>query len=1267
MKVLFVSHSALDSNSFYHIWGIATQLRKAGHEAIVAVPLLPLDIRGQWNARNVWDYGDCLREWDRQGGHYRPDRIHCWSPRGMVQEFVAGVFDRDPSIPLIVHFEDPEYFLWEQGAGNDIDRSHPVFGRLFVELAQGVTVILPSLEALLEPSVPVHCLYPGIPPDFKPGGGLSRKLQSKLATAGEDGFLVGYFGNTHELNGEEVADVYRAVHSLRAKGRPVWLVRSGVDHPSFHALRTKAGIHDDGVISLGWVERSEMAGLMHRVDCLVQPGRPGIFNDHRLPSKLPEAFAVGIPVVMSRTNLGRAIPPESFPGYLIEDASVERIAASIEELMGHPERRLEYARRGERIAREMFNPERNTAGLINFYDSLPEKVERNWAAAIAPGSSRLKLTLALLAELKNRPVSAGLEALLAKAIVAFGEQDSGGGPTTDRDPEEQMACVETTWRAQDAIHDLVGALDRHLQNLEEADTSASETNRDLISAIEQVRAEVRSQDEERNRLREAYERELHWRRSVQASPAYRLLKPLLRTGIARRDIRAVDPEPNKVDPMLDALAASIGRLLQEAASDGFAHPEGIRFHIDLPARRVERIDSTLCAVAGWFLDASGRPASRIEIRAESNGVVCRLHQPRDEACRGIRNPPEEARLCGFVGEIPVHPGLYTFGVWVTTRDGETFELVRRTVVYIEPSALPERWSEQRMYEAWLRRYGCTRPIDRTGRMGSMSARPRISVCVPVYNTPARFLRECLDSMIAQSYPEWELCVADDASTDPWVSDILGDYAKRDERIHVVRRPVNGHIAEATNTALEHATGDYVGFLDHDDTLDPEALHHIVRAVREHPDGKLFYTDEDKIDEDGKRFDPFLKPDWNPDLFRSQNYLSHFTLVARTVLEEAGSMDPRKTGSQDWDLYLRVTERIQPDEIVHIPLILYHWRASDRSMAGSKTQKDYAITAGESALNDHLRRSGASGEASSHDGQYYRVRWKFPDPAPKISAIIPTKDQVNLLRVCLEGLLDKTDYPDLEIVVVDNASESPESQRYLAGIRARGVRVERYPHAFNFSAIANSGIEVAGGEIIALLNNDLEVIHPDWLQEMASQACRAEVGAVGAKLLYPDDRIQHAGVILGPGGCAGHAFKYLDRRVGRQMNRANLVQNYSAVTGACMVFRKAVFEEVGGFDVDNLKVAFNDVDFCLRLGKAGYRIVYTPFAELYHHESQSRGLEDDFEKQSRFGREMRYMKRTWGDWIANDPAYNPNLTIDREDFSLAWPPRLPEFAPRGAEG
>lgn len=542
-------------------------------------------------------------------------------------------------------------------------------------------------------------------------------------------------------------------------------------------------------------------------------------------------------------------------------------------------------------------------------------------------------------------------------------------------------------------------------------------------------------------------------------------------------------------------------------------------------------------------------------------------------------------------------------------------------------------------------------------LATMTLQPCISIVMPTYNSNLEWLTEAIESIRSQPYENWELCIADDASSRSDIRPFLADWAQRDARIKVVLREKNGHISEASNSALTIASGEWIALFDHDDLFHPFALYWVLKAINQNPDAQLIYSDEDKIDEDGVRHAPYFKPQWNYNLFLSQNCFSHLGLIKKDLAASIGGFRKGLEGSQDHDLILRAIEKINENQIIHIPKVLYHWRIHAESTAKSANSKPYAAIAGERAISEHLTRKGISAGVS-FEGYGYRVRYPLPSPQPLVSLIIPTRNGLQLLRQCIDSIVSKTIYNNYEFVIVDNGSDDEEALEYLASLKTKpNFQVIRDNRPFNYSQLNNLAVQKARGEIIGLINNDIEVIAPEWLGEMVSHAIRPEVGAVGAKLLFPNDSVQHGGVILGVGGVANHAHLHEPRKHDGYFSRLRVVQQFSAVTAACLLVRKAVYDEVQGLDEENLVVAFNDVDFCIRLTKLGYKNVWTPYAELYHHESATRGKDIAPEKRARFVREVNYMLTTWGEDFKDDPAYNPNLNLEFPDFSLSKTVRL----------
>ena len=533
-----------------------------------------------------------------------------------------------------------------------------------------------------------------------------------------------------------------------------------------------------------------------------------------------------------------------------------------------------------------------------------------------------------------------------------------------------------------------------------------------------------------------------------------------------------------------------------------------------------------------------------------------------------------------------------------------------------------------------------------------SLEPTFSIVVPLYKTPQNYLQKLIDSVKSQTYGKWELCLSDGSGSDSPLASFLDDVKAREQRIKVVTHDKKLQISENTNAAIEIATGEYIVFADHDDELTPDALYECLKAINEEPDIDLLYSDEDKVSMDGKEFfEPHFKPDYSIDLLRSMNYFCHLTVIKRSLLNHIGLLRSEFDGAQDYDLVLRGCE--QAKNIHHIPKVLYHWRFHKGSTAENPESKLYAFDAGKRAVQAHYDRLGIPATVERGDMLgVYRTMYHWTE-TPLDSILIPNKDHINDLEQCVQSILKKSTYHNYEILVIENNSTEDETFRYYKKLEAQDsrIRILYYKGDFNYSKINNFGARQAKGDYYLLLNNDTEVINPHWLEEMLGYCMRSDVAIVGARLYYPDDTIQHAGVVAGLGGVAGHVFIGLPKGNPGYFRRIICAQDLSVVTAACMMVKKAAFWEVDGL-TEELKVAFNDVDFCLKIRQQGYLIVYNPYVELYHYESKSRGYEDSPEKIARFQGEIDWMKSHWGDFFAKgDPYYNVNLTLDRQDYSL----------------
>lgn len=558
------------------------------------------------------------------------------------------------------------------------------------------------------------------------------------------------------------------------------------------------------------------------------------------------------------------------------------------------------------------------------------------------------------------------------------------------------------------------------------------------------------------------------------------------------------------------------------------------------------------------------------------------------------------------------------------------------------------------YQKWIRHHLPDRNELEKQKKTSFGYRPKLSFVVPLYKTPEKYLRRLTESFQEQTYSNWELCFSDGSGAQSPLTELLKELTAKDNRIKYVSHEEPLQISENTNSAIEIATGDFIAFADHDDELTPNALFECVKAINEKPQTLVIYTDEDKMSMDGhKFFQPHFKPDYNPDLLCTVNYICHLFVVSRKVIEKVGGLRSEFDGAQDYDFVLRCVEAVKDEEICHIPKILYHWRCHEDSTAENPESKLYAFEAGRRAVQAHYERTGIHAEVFK--GEYlglYRTKF-IRDHDPLISIIIPNKDHIDDLKRCMESIEQKSTYKNYEYIIVENNSTDSATFEYYKKLEAENpkVRMVYWDGVFNYSAINNYGASFAKGEYLLLLNNDTEIINPDCLEELLGYCMRKDVGAVGARLYYEDDTIQHAGVVIGFGGIAGHCFVQQKRGTTGYCHRIICAQDYSAVTAACMMVKKSAFDAVGGLS-EELAVAFNDIDFCMKLRKAEYLIVYNPYAELYHYESKSRGLEDTPEKVARFNKEIATFEKKWPEILENgDPYYNPNLTLKSQDFSL----------------
>ena len=682
----------------------------------------------------------------------------------------------------------------------------------------------------------------------------------------------------------------------------------------------------------------------------------------------------------------------------------------------------------------------------------------------------------------------------------------------------------------------------------------------------------------------------------------------------------------------------------------------VEFHLD----RIEVLYGTMLEIQGWAVDQRG--SVEVTVHKEDTSLLdCRITRGRrpDVVERRSLDDVYRSQEIGFriSAALPEIPGkkiiLHFCGDSVTKTYDIDVETLRKEQ---KPKGFfhrlfhkePEKTDD---YEQWILKHRPDKKTLRKQKKTVFQKKPLISIVVPLYQTPEPYLRELIDSVKAQSYENWQLCLADGSPDDRLKGFLDRNYGK-ENRIVYRKLEQNGGISVNTNEAVMLATGEYLMLCDHDDTLEPDALYEITKAINEKDAPDVIYTDEDKVSMDGKHyFDPNFKPDYNLFRLRENNYICHIFVVKKALTDRVGLLRTEFDGAQDYDFIFRCCE--EADKVVHIPKVLYHWRCHMDSTAADPESKAYAYQAGRRAIKEHYQRMGidASVEMTERPG-WYRSYVKIQDN-PKISIIIPNKDHIEDLELCLFSLTKRSTYKNYEILIVENNSEKPETFEYYKKLPDRypKVKVLTWEKEFNYSAINNFAAKQAEGVYLLFLNNDVEILTPQWMEEMLQICQQKDVAITGAKLYYPDDTIQHAGVVLGLGGIAGHIMCKASREDPGYFGRTVTVQEISAVTAACMMIRTEDVWNAGGFD-ETFQVAFNDIDLCMKVRAAGKKIVFTPYAELYHYESKSRGLEDTPEKQFRFDKEVKAFEAKWSEQLAKgDPYYSPNLSVTEGDCSL----------------
>ncbi|MBH54927.1 MAG: hypothetical protein CMI18_11355 [Opitutaceae bacterium] len=692
--------------------------------------------------------------------------------------------------------------------------------------------------------------------------------------------------------------------------------------------------------------------------------------------------------------------------------------------------------------------------------------------------------------------------------------------------------------------------------------------------------------------------------------------------------------------------------LEQKVSHKFS---GVKYRID--RAQIGRSYGYEYMILGWCFRLDDKPIAAIRLTTPGGTYDAVINKKRPDVDKEHGDKYLTAKRAGFevpttelspneslVFEYQLHGGDWTLFA----------EESMETVPFTRYLPYKYQWHD---YSMWMRRYEkmISLPLKIVNRMNRhFHEKPLISILMPTFNSNVRYLKKAVDSVLNQKYENWELCIADDASTDPATLAYLRELSKKDSRIRITYRTENGHISLATQTAFDTAEGSWITFLDHDDEIHADALLRIVIAINRDSEIQFIYSDEDKIKPNGSYEDPFFKTDWDPFLLEGQNYVCHIMALTRSLCRKVGGIRKGYEGSQDWDLAFRATELLEDSQICHLPYVLYHWREIEGSTALSVDQKDYINEASEKVLKDHINRTHLNGEVVSSPYYHYNILRGFSGQEVKLSIIIPTRNGVDLLAACIQSIRQFTHYRNFEILIVDNQSDDPKTLQFLHDQSGKNFRVLNYNKPFNYSAMNNFAAKKASGEVLVFLNNDVAIQSPHWLHDLAVYAVDKKVGAVGALLYYPEGCIQHAGIVCGIGGVAGHAFRYYPMGAAGQRNRINQTHRVSAVTGACLAIQRSKFMEVGMFDQENLKINFNDVDLCLKCIQRGLSNLMAARAILYHHESATRGSEPQKEI---FVKESNYFKEKWNTLLKRDPYYNPNLTLKFEDYSYRFPPSI----------
>jgi GT2 family glycosyltransferase len=876
------------------------------------------------------------------------------------------------------------------------------------------------------------------------------------------------------------------------------------------------------------------------------------------------------------------------------------------------------------------------------------------------------------------------EALLRRAVTDK-EQHIQNLETALKDRERHIVDLEAELKAARRQASVTAELQLRMKKIEDAYARLREQQGELEAQSNGLAQRLASSNQQMHEVRATLQRELTpIRNTIWANPAgvlsrlasqelvvnqivssrtWRTLQALGRAASHLMPRKTVESQPSaaaerETDPPAapviveqpftgkqdDAAPKPESPAVEELGltnADKHSHTKELHFVLDEPSPGDKRPRSRTLIVRGWALAED--PLEYVEVTIPGlTPQALTIGTARPDVKHNFPDLDKNGR-CGFSATIDTRPlsnGRHSaqvrlIGSGKVLREIETGFLIDHTVGYGSD------------YEEWIAEFEA--PADKVFllKLARIEDRPLISILMPVFNTEPNELSAAIQSVTAQKYSNWELCITDDGSTRSEIRSILSEAAARCDRIKVFYSEEQRGIATALNAAVRIASGEYITLLDHDDALSPYALAYVAEAIHRHSRPELIYSDEDKLDERGERYQPFFKPDWSPDLILSTNYICHLLIIRRDLMDKVGEFSPETDGSQDYDYILRASQHAT--KIVHIPRVLYHWRAGPNSTASSVESKPYTIEASRRALERFCQSTGNAAriEPAELPG-CWRPRYPISEPS-EASIIIASGGNAEILRANLDALFTRTDYEHFEVVVADN-SRSDRIQELVGEFATAGHRVQYIDwrqQPFNYSKINNVAASQCDAPILLFLNDDVCAINSDWLTSMVELIRRPEVGAVGAKLLFPNGSIQHAGVVMGLFDNCGHAFYGMDAAFPHYFGFADMIRNVSAVTGACLMTRADVFWSAGGFDEERLAVAFNDVDLCLKIGAGGYRVLFTPFAQLYHHESFSKTEKDIIPHPT----EVAIMQSKWREVIANDPYYSPNLTRRKADYSL----------------